>query len=32
MVLEVSGARITVRHGFDAALLRNVVQALQGSR
>ncbi len=32
MVLEVAGARIAVRRGFDAALLRDVVQALRGAR
>jgi len=32
MVLEVAGARITVRRGFDAALLCDVVQALRGAR
>jgi hypothetical protein len=32
MVLEVAGARIAVRRGFDAALLCDVVQALRGAR
>lgn len=32
MVLEVSGARISLRRGFDAALLRDVVQALRGAQ
>ena len=32
MVLEVAGARIAVRRGFDAALLRDVVQALRRAR
>lgn len=32
MMLEVAGARIAVRRGFDAALLRDVVQALRGAR
>jgi hypothetical protein len=32
LVLEVAGARIGVSRGFDAALLRDVVQALRGAR
>jgi hypothetical protein len=32
LVVEVAGARISVRHGFDTTLLRDVVQALREGR
>lgn len=32
LVLEIAGARVCVRRGFDQALLRDVVHALGGAR
>jgi hypothetical protein len=32
LAVVVGGAEITVRHGFDAALLREIVSALGGAR
>ena len=32
LTLEVDGARIVVRRGFDAELLRQLVQAIGGAR
>ena len=32
IVVEVAGARVTLRRGFDATLLRDVVQALRGEK
>jgi hypothetical protein len=32
LVLEIAGARVSVRRGFDQTLLRDVVNVLQGAR